>query len=78
MEFRRSTSWRCGAVFHVICLTANHSRRCDEGEVAAAVSFKAECHQIAAASAAGIRQCVVSSCLEAIAAGIELIALYCA
>ena len=78
MEFRRGSSRSLGSVFHIICLSADHARRCDEGEVAAAVSFKAECHHIAAASAAGVRQCVVSSCLEAIAAGIKLIALYCA
>ena len=75
MEFRRSACRSLRSIFHIVCTTAYHARRCDEGEAAAAVGFKAECHHIGAACATGIRQGVVFPCLEGIAAGVELVAL---
>lgn len=61
--------------FHIICAAAYHACRCDEGKVAVAVGFEAECHHIGAASAAGIRQGVVFPRLEVIAAGVECVSL---
>ena len=75
MECCRRIGRSLRSIFYIIGVAAYHACRCDEGKVAVAVGFEAECHHIGAASAAGIRQGVVFPRLEVIAAGIECIAL---
>lgn len=75
MECSCRVSRRLRSIFHIICVAAYHARRCDEGEAAAAVGLEAESHHIGAAGAAGVRQSVVFSCLESVAASVELVSL---